>query len=378
MSSAIYEFFNYFSNEKHFFLISENETRELKENDLEKFLDIKRNIFLISDLFDSLEVDLPKTNLSNQKKAVPFLVQDSLLDDHANYSWFLEADSEVLILSNKEKLKSLISKIDLFSASSLNPIEAAFNEDKLIIFEDKVIISIQNVWCWSGSLEVFSSHLPFLEEKLNDRIIESHCLGKVPENLINKKFLKFNLYKDIQSLWLANLPSIKKGYNILKGEFEPKINWFQKIKDFKFYIYSALAIYTIFLVSNLFQISSLSYLNYQLNNQLSEVFKSKFPKETIENDLISQINKLVNINSSSKRSLDSLRLLSNEISLTNNLSIISINSDTSKISIEVEADNYDQLEELVKLMSTLNVDLSIGSSRRLNDLLIGELNVRFL
>jgi type II secretory pathway component PulL len=177
---------------------------------------------------------------------------------------------------------------------------------------------------------------------------------------------------------LANLPSIKKGYNVLKGEFEPKINWFQKIKDFKFYIYSALAIYTIFLVSNLFQISSLSYLNYQLNNQLSGVFKSKFPKETIENDLISQINKLVNINSSSKRSLDSLRLLSNEISLTNNLSIISINSDTSKISIEVEADNYDQLEELVKLMSTLNVDLSIGSSRRLNDLLIGELNVRFL
>ena len=62
----------------------------------------------------------------------------------------------------------------------------------------------------------------------------------------------------------------------------------------------------------------------------------------------------------------------------NNLSIISINSDTSKISIEVEADNYNQLEELVKLMSTLNVDLSIGSSRRLNDLLIGELNVRFL
>ena len=70
--------------------------------------------------------------------------------------------------------------------------------------------------------------------------------------------------------------------------------------------------------------------------------------------------------------------LFNEISLTNNLSIISINSDTSKISIEVEADNYNQLEELVKLMSTLNVDLSIGSSRRLNDLLIGELNVRFL
>ena len=33
-------------------------------------------------------------------------------------------------------------------------------------------------------------------------------------------------------------------------------------------------------------------------------------------------------------------------------------------------------EELVKLMSTMNIDLSIGSSRRLNNLLVGELNVR--
>ena len=59
-----------------------------------------------------------------------------------------------------------------------------------------------------------------------------------------------------------------------------------------------------------------------------------------------------------------------------NLSLISINSDSNKITIEVEALDYDQLEELVKLMSTMNIDLSIGSSRRLNNLLVGELNVR--
>ena len=246
----------------------------------------------------------------------------------------------------------------------------------MIIIDDKVILSLQNQWYWSGSLEVFYNHLTFLEEKLKDKTIESHCLGKVPEELIDKNFLKFTLYKNIQSLWMANLSSLKQGFNILKGEFEPKINWVQKIKDLKFYIYSALAIYSIFLVSNLIQISSLSILNYQLNNQLSEVFKSKFPNETIENDLISQVNNLVNFDSYSKKNLDSLRLLSNEIALMENLSLISINSDSSKITIEVEAVDYDQLEELVKLMSTMNIDLSIGSSRRLNNLLVGELNVR--
>ena len=376
MSEAIYVLYNYFSDEKLYFLINNNETIELKENELKKFSNVKKNIFLISDLFDSLEVDLPETNLSNQKKAIPFLIQDSLLDDVNNYSWLLNADDEILLLTNKEKLNNLINKIDLYSTSSLSPIEASFDKDNLIIIDDKVILSLQNQWYWSGSLEVFCNQLPFLEEKLKDKMIESHCLGKIPEELIDKNFLKFSLYENIQSLWTANLPSLKQGFNILKGEFEPKINWVQKIKDLKFYIYSAVAIYSIFLVSNLIQISSLSILNYQLNNQLSEVFKSKFPNETIENDLISQVNNLVNLDSYSKKNLDSLRLLSNEISLMENLSLISINSDSNKITIEVEALDYDQLEELVKLMSTMNIDLSIGSSRRLNNLLVGELNVR--
>ena len=376
MSEAIFVLYNYFSDEKLYFLINNNETIELKETELEKFSNVKKNIFLISDLFNSLEVDLPETNLTNQKKAIPFLIQDSLLDDINNYSWLLNADDEILLLTNKEKLNNLINKIDLYSTSSLSPIEASFDKDNLIIIDDKVILSLQNQWYWSGSLEVFCNQLPFLEEKLKDKMIESHCLGKIPEELIDKNFLKFSLYENIQSLWTANLPSLKQGFNILKGEFEPKINWVQKIKDLKFYIYSAVAIYSIFLVFNLIQISSLSILNYQLNNQLSEVFKSKFPNETIENDLISQVNNLVNLDSYSKKNLDSLRLLSNEIALMENLSLISINSDSNKITLEVEAVDYDQLEELVKLMSTMNIDLSIGSSRRLNNLLVGELNVR--
>ena len=36
---------------------------------------------MISNLFDSIDLDLPETNLANQKKAIPFLIQDSLLDD---------------------------------------------------------------------------------------------------------------------------------------------------------------------------------------------------------------------------------------------------------------------------------------------------------
>ena len=57
------------------------------------------------------------------------------------------------------------------------------------------------------------------------------------------------------------------------------------------------------------------------------------------------------------------------------MSLISINSDSNNLSIEVEAVSYEQLENLVKLMATLGVDMSIGSSRRFNNLLLGELNI---
>ena len=137
MSEAIYVLYNYFSDEKLYFLINNNETIELKENELKKFSNVKKNIFLISDLFDSLEIDLPETNLSNQKKAIPFLIQDKLLDDVNNYSWLLNADDEILLLTNKEKLNNLINKIDLYSTSSLSPIEASFDKDNLIIIDEK-------------------------------------------------------------------------------------------------------------------------------------------------------------------------------------------------------------------------------------------------
>ena len=52
-----------------------------------------------------------------------------------------------------------------------------------------------------------------------------------------------------------------------------------------------------------------------------------------------------------------------------------INSDSNKLSIDVEAIDYQEIENLVRLMANSGVDISIGSSRRSNNLLIGELDV---
>ena len=375
MNKLVYVIYDYYSKEKLFFLETDGKKNIISENEINNFPRVQKSFFLISDLFNSFEIKLPDTSLANQKKALPFLIEDQLLDDGENYSKYLNNKEGILLLAKKNNLEELIKNIDLFSTSSLQPIEASFEEDKLIIIRDKVIVALNKKWYWSGNLEIFESYLPYLEEYSKNQPIQCHVLEKIPESLKSKNFLKFKLHKDIQSLWSENMPDIKKEINILKGVFEPKIDWLKKFKEWKIIFYTGIAVYSIFLLSALIQISALSISNYQFKNQLSGIFNEKFPNETLKNDLISQVNNLVNINSFTKKNLDLLELIANEISIMDNISLISINSDSNKLSIDVEAIDYQEIENLVRLMANSGVDISIGSSRRSNNLLIGELDV---
>ena len=375
MNKLVYVIYDYYSKEKLFFLETDGKKNIISENEINNFPRVQKSFFLISDLFNSFEIKLPDTSLANQKKALPFLIEDQLVDDGENYSKYLNNKEGILLLAKKNNLEELIKNIDLFSTSSLQPIEASFEEDKLIIIRDKVIVALNKKWYWSGNLEIFESYLPYLEEYSKNQPIQCHVLEKIPESLKSKNFLKFKLHKDIQSLWSENMPDIKKEINILKGGFEPKIDWLNKFKEWKILFYTGIAVYSIFLLSALIQISALSISNYQFKNQLSGIFNEKFPNETLKNDLISQVNNLVNINSFTKKNLDLLELIANEISIMDNISLISINSDSNKLSIDVEAIDYQEIENLVRLMANSGVDISIGSSRRSNNLLIGELDV---
>ena len=375
MNKLVYVIYDYYSKEKLFFLETDGKKNIISENEINNFPRVQKSFFLISDLFNSFEIKLPDTSLANQKKALPFLIEDQLVDDGENYSKYLNNKEGILLLAKKNNLEELIKNIDLFSTSSLQPIEASFEEDKLIIIRDKVIVALNKKWYWSGNLEIFESYLPYLEEYSKNQPIQCHVLEKIAESLKSKNFLKFKLHKDIQSLWSENMPDIKKEINILKGVFEPKIDWLNKFKEWKILFYTGIAVYSIFLLSALIQISALSISNYQFKNQLSGIFNEKFPNETLKNDLISQVNNLVNINSFTKKNLDLLELIANEISIMDNISLISINSDSNKLSIDVEAIDYQEIENLVRLMANSGVDISIGSSRRSNNLLIGELDV---
>ena len=115
---------------------------------------------MISDLFNAFQINLPRPLLLIKKKALPFLIQDQLLEDVNNYSKFLNYDEDILIFSKKDNLKT-DERCRFVSTYSLQPIEASFEEDKLIVIGDRVILALKNKWYWSGALETFESFCQF-------------------------------------------------------------------------------------------------------------------------------------------------------------------------------------------------------------------------
>ena len=89
MNKLIYVIYDYYSKEKLFFLETDGKKNIINENEINNFPRVQKNFFLISDLFNSFEIKLPDTSLANQKKAIPFLIEDQLLDDGENYSKYL-------------------------------------------------------------------------------------------------------------------------------------------------------------------------------------------------------------------------------------------------------------------------------------------------
>ena len=104
MNKLIYVIYDYYSKEKLFFLETDGKKNIISENEINNFPRVQKNFFLISDLFNSFEIKLPDTSLANQKKAIPFLIEDQLVDDGENYSKYLNNKEGILLLAKKNNL----------------------------------------------------------------------------------------------------------------------------------------------------------------------------------------------------------------------------------------------------------------------------------
>jgi type II secretory pathway component PulL len=145
---------------------------------------------------------------------------------------------------------------------------------------------------------------------------------------------------------------------------------------FRFYIYSFAALFSIFLFTAIIEFSFLNIKNSQLEDNLNRIFIKKFPNEKIKSNIISQVSSLLSSSILSKNRLDLISLLSKEIANIENISLVSINYDSSNFSFELEARDYQDIQDLVDTLQSRQINISIGSSRRAKNFIIGELNVQ--
>lgn len=355
-------------------LVDEDKISWIDSKSIENYSHLKSDIYLISDLFNSFKIDLPETSLTNQEKSIPFLIQDKLLKNINEYTWSLNSELKIVTLVDLNTFKEIFNEIDLFKVEKLIPFETALKDSLIVLIDNLAIINIKNTWSWSGDIDQLFNFLPDIKERFLIEEINCFQVKSQPNKLKSFDFINFQSFNSNEEI-LENLFPLNSSNNFLKGRFESRINWIEILAKFKFYIYSGLALFSIFLLSTIIQLAVLSVSNNQLENNLNEVFKSKFPSERIKSNIISQVNSLLSSSSSSKKNLELVAALSNEISIIDNISLVSVNYDAFKFSIEIEAVDYQDIQNLVDNMSNQGIDISIGSSRRVNNLILGELNV---
>jgi hypothetical protein len=375
MKNQIIIFFNKFSGISHNLLISNDEYVWLDSNSIKKYDDLKISIYIISDLFNSFPINLPETSFSNQKKAIPFLIQDRLIEDINNYVWSINDELKTISIANKEDFKKIVSEIDLYKVDELIPLENAIKENILILCDGTAIINIGNRWNWSGSIEQLYNYIPDLKERYSIEKLDCYYFDDSMEKLKPFEYINFKSFESFQDV-LENILPLRLKNNFLFGEFEPRVNWMNIFNKFRFYIYSFAALFSIFLFTAIIEFSFLNIKNSQLEDNLNRIFIKKFPNEKIKSNIISQVSSLLSSSILSKNRLDLISLLSKEIANIENISLVSINYDSSNFSFELEARDYQDIQDLVDTLQSRQINISIGSSRRANNFIIGELNVQ--
>ena len=357
-------------------------TSELASNEEKSILKANSNeediAIIASNDFSFYKFDLPTTSQRNLKKAIPFMLSEEILGEVEDYFWIQANQSEIVGIIEHQKIKEIKEKIDS-SVNKLIPIQALSSsvENLLVILGDKAFISLQGNWFWFADKKSILNTLAltlkkYAINKLN--VWSSDKKLNLPNLDIDTEEKYFSSTKDLLKEF-SQILDINNSMNFFSKEYEQKIEWRSIFLRYKFYGYSTLAFFGIFLLSAIIQFSYLNVSNNLLKNKIIDTFKEKFPAETLESDLISQVNGLINQGQIDYSALNAVSIISDAVSNSENIVLVSISYERSRFIIEVQTNSYDQLQEYVDLVNSMGLNVNLGASRRVNNFIQGEISI---
>ena len=364
--------------DRFLYYIFDGELNLLEDFDSKKYEDFKKSLYLISDKFNSFKINLPDTSKRNISKAAPVLLEEKLLDNVNSFVWNLNKNGKNIVCISKHNLESFISKFEHLNLSSLKSFEnIEITNPSVFIFGERVILTISEDYNFNTKIHQLENFLIDIQNKENldtiDCYLNENSKFDVSKfEILNPKIFKkeSDIFSDLNINWATATN------NFLVNEYQPKILWSKIFNKFSFYFYSATALISVFIFSNLIQVFSLIISNSYLEEELLASFKQKFPNQEIKSDLIRQVNSLINIESTSADQLRKIGIISESITLSEDINLVSIKFDRDNFNLEVETSSYAEIENLINLISSMGVESRAGASRRLNNKILGEINVQ--
>ena len=350
-----------------------------EESSIFKVNSNKEDIAIIaSNDFSFYKFDLPTTSQRNLKKVIPFMLSEEILGEVEDYFWIQGSQSEIVGIIEHQKIQEIKDKLDS-KVSKLIPIQALSSsiENLLVILGDKAFISLQDNWYWFADKKSILNTLALTLRKYEIKKLNVWATEKkldLPNLDIDTEEKYFSSTKDLLNEF-SQILDIKNSLNFFSKEYEQKIDWRSIFLRYKFYGYSSLAFFGIFLLSAIVQFSYLNVSNNLLKNKIIDTFKEKFPSENLESDLISQVNGLINQGQIDYSALNAVSIVSDAVSNSENIVLVSISYERSRFIIEVQTNSYDQLQEYVDLVNSMGLSVNLGASRRVNNFIQGEISI---
>ena len=356
-----------------------SETSSDEESSIFKANSNKEDIAIIaSNDFSFYKFDLPTTSQRNLKKVIPFMLSEEILGEVEDYFWIQGSQSEIVGIIEHQKIQEIKDKLDS-KVSKLIPIQALSSsiENLLVILGDKAFISLQDNWYWFADKKSILNTLALTLRKYEIKKLNVWATEKkldLPNLDIDTEEKYFSSTKDLLNEF-SQILDIRNSLNFFSKEYEQKIDWRSIFLRYKFYGYSSLAFFGIFLLSAIVQFSYLNVSNNLLKNKIIDTFKEKFPSENLESDLISQVNGLINQGQIDYSALNAVSIVSDAVSNSENIVLVSISYERSRFIIEVQTNSYDQLQEYVDLVNSMGLSVNLGASRRVNNFIQGEISI---
>ena len=360
-------------------ILFSSETSSDEESSIFKVNSNKEDIAIIaSNDFSFYKFDLPTTSQRNLKKVIPFMLSEEILGEVEDYFWIQGSQSEIVGIIEHQKIQEIKDKLDS-KVSKLIPIQALSSsiENLLVILGDKAFISLQDNWYWFADKKSILNTLALTLRKYEIKKLNVWATEKkidLPNLDIDTEEKYFSSTKDLLNEF-SQILDIRNSLNFFSKEYEQKIDWRSIFLRYKFYGYSSLAFFGIFLLSAIVQFSYLNVSNNLLKNKIIDTFKEKFPSETLESDLISQVNGLINQGQIDYSALNAVSIVSDAVSNSENIVLVSISYERSRFIIEVQTNSYDQLQEYVDLVNSMGLSVNLGASRRVNNFIQGEISI---